>query len=189
MVRSWGVFSTWHWFLNFQNPEGTCFHVNSATECLCDLAWDTVPLWTSFLPLKKIEDLLLSCLRSLPSLICWNSGILESPKNQQHPGHPCSLLTSSEQRAEEGGKTHWWLQSEASVPENFGIQIILKLAHKGLFLTKQCCAAISWGVNWGILLALCEMLCRNPKEILSLALWEQDVDSIESCFILYLFIF
>ena len=188
MVRSWGVFSTWHWFLIFQNPEGT-FHVSSAIECLCDLAWDTVPLWTSFLPLKKIEDLLSSSRRSLPSLICWNSGNLKSPKHQQHLGHPCSLLTFSDQRAEEGGKTHWWLQPKASVPDIFGIQIILKPTHEGLFLTKQCCAAISWGVNWGILFTLCQMLPRNPKEILSLALWEQNVDSIESCFVFNLFIF
>ena len=124
-------------------------------NALCDLIWDSCPPLNLIFASEKIEDLISSSLSSLPSLICWESGILEIPKHQQHPGNHCSLLTSPDQRAEEGGKACMWLQPEASVPEIFRVQIILKITRQGLFLTKQCCVAISRGVNWGIRLALC----------------------------------
>lgn len=138
---------------NLQNPEGT-FHVSSAIECLCDLAWDTVPLWTSFLPLKKIEDLLSSSRRWLPSLDHWNSWNLKEPKTSAAPG--TSLLSPDLFRPEgRGRREDTGGCSPRQVSDIFGIQIILKPTHKGLFLTKQYCAAISWDVNWGILFTLC----------------------------------
>ena len=155
MVRSWGFFSTCHWFLIFRIQRELVFMFTLLQNACVTLHEKLSPSEPHFCLWKKLRIWCHHPLRSLPSLICLKSGILESPKHQQHPGHPCSLLTSSDQRAEEGGKTYWWLQPKANVPEIFGIQIILKLTHKGLFLTKQCCAAISWGVNWGILFALC----------------------------------
>ena len=82
------VFQHLSLIFNFQNPEGACFHVYSATECLCDLAWETVPLWTSFLPLKKIADLMSSSskIASISDLLeVWNS---REPKTPAALGTP-----------------------------------------------------------------------------------------------------
>lgn len=143
------VFQLLSLITNRSESRENLFHFSSATKYLCDLAMRYRPPLNLISASEETEDLISSSLRSLPCLIFWDSGITEIQE------HHSSLLTPSDRMEGGGGKAPWWLQPDESVPEIFGIQIILEITRKPLFLTKQRCVASSQGVNGDLLFALC----------------------------------
>lgn len=128
-------FSSCHWFLIFWNRE--IIYFISATEYLCDLAWGISPPPLNLISAsEKIEDWILSSFRSLQSLIFWDSIILEirTPLHQQHPNittlsWPLLTKRKKEEERQAGG-----CRLMKSMPEIFGIQMILEITGRLCFL-------------------------------------------------------